>query len=223
MNAFAWTIHHKGIDWPCRTEQDALGVLCYLRDYGRDPLGAVTITPEPTATLAAAAFMVVYLTPPDKLRARRRDAESMLGRLIRANARRAEELGHDIAAGQREATTDGGPLRDFAGVYRRVVETMPIPQAYIDRGVVTADHYRKCLLASTLQDGFVELFAKALGEAGADHVTAMLATIAAAGVVVAGAYDTNQHDDDGFAELLVEEFRGTLLRTIAYWREKKAN
>jgi len=25
--AFVWTIHHKGVDWPCRTEQDALGVL----------------------------------------------------------------------------------------------------------------------------------------------------------------------------------------------------
>ena len=49
---FAWNIHHKDIDWLCRTEQDALGVLCYLRDYGREPLGVVKIEPEPTAEMA---------------------------------------------------------------------------------------------------------------------------------------------------------------------------
>lgn len=48
---FAWTIHHKGIDWPCRTEQDALGVLVHLRDYGRDPMGEVKIEPAPSATM----------------------------------------------------------------------------------------------------------------------------------------------------------------------------
>jgi hypothetical protein len=48
-----WTISHKGLDWPCRTEQDALGVLVYLRDFGRSPLGSVTITPEPTEQMAA--------------------------------------------------------------------------------------------------------------------------------------------------------------------------
>lgn len=53
MTAFAWTIHHKGIDWPCRTEQDALGVLVYLRDFGRSPMGTVRIEPEPTSTMAA--------------------------------------------------------------------------------------------------------------------------------------------------------------------------
>lgn len=50
---FAFTIHHKGIDWPCRTEQDALGVLVYLRDYGREPMGVVVIKPAPTAPMAA--------------------------------------------------------------------------------------------------------------------------------------------------------------------------
>jgi len=50
---FAWTITHKGIEWPCRTEQDALGVLCYLRDFGRSPMDAVTIEPAPTEQMAA--------------------------------------------------------------------------------------------------------------------------------------------------------------------------
>jgi hypothetical protein len=53
MTAFAWTIHHKDVDWPCRTEQDALGVLVYLRDFGRSPLGVVVIKPEATAQMAA--------------------------------------------------------------------------------------------------------------------------------------------------------------------------
>lgn len=48
----AWTIRNRGVDWECRTEQDAHGVLCYLRDFGREPLGPVTITPEPTETMA---------------------------------------------------------------------------------------------------------------------------------------------------------------------------
>lgn len=53
MTEFTWIIHHKGIDWPCRTEQDALGVLCYLRDFGRSPMGVVSIKPEPSAQMAA--------------------------------------------------------------------------------------------------------------------------------------------------------------------------
>lgn len=48
----AWIIRNRGIVWECRTEQDALGVLCYMRDFGREPLGPVTITPEPTETMA---------------------------------------------------------------------------------------------------------------------------------------------------------------------------
>lgn len=52
-DCFAWTIHHKGIYWPCRTEQDALGVLIYLRDFGRSPMGVVTVAPAPTETMAA--------------------------------------------------------------------------------------------------------------------------------------------------------------------------
>lgn len=47
-----WTIRHKGVDWECRTEQDALGVLCYLRDFGRSPIGPVSIDPAPTETMA---------------------------------------------------------------------------------------------------------------------------------------------------------------------------
>ena len=47
-----WTIRHMGIDWLCRTEQDALGVLCYLRDYGRQPLAVIAITPAPTEQIA---------------------------------------------------------------------------------------------------------------------------------------------------------------------------
>lgn len=47
-----WTIRHKGIDWECRTEQDALGVLVYLRDFGRAPMGPVSIEPAPTSTMA---------------------------------------------------------------------------------------------------------------------------------------------------------------------------
>ncbi len=50
---FAWIIRHRGVDWPCRTEQDALGVLCYLRDFGRAPLHIITITPEPSERMAA--------------------------------------------------------------------------------------------------------------------------------------------------------------------------
>lgn len=53
MTEIGWTIHHKGIDWPCRTEQDALGVLIYLREYGRQPMGVVTIAPEPTELMAS--------------------------------------------------------------------------------------------------------------------------------------------------------------------------
>jgi hypothetical protein len=53
VTEFAWTIRHKDIDWPCRTEQDALGVLVYLRDFGRAPMGAVSIEPAPTSTMAA--------------------------------------------------------------------------------------------------------------------------------------------------------------------------
>lgn len=50
---FAWTIRYKGVDWPCRTEQDVLGVLVHLRDFGREPLGEITIEPAPTAAIAA--------------------------------------------------------------------------------------------------------------------------------------------------------------------------
>lgn len=46
-----WTINCNGIDWPCRTEQDALGVLVHLRDFGRRPVGIITITPEPSAAM----------------------------------------------------------------------------------------------------------------------------------------------------------------------------
>lgn len=47
-----WIIRCRGIDWECRTEQDALGVLVYLRDYGRQPFGAITVEPAPTQTMA---------------------------------------------------------------------------------------------------------------------------------------------------------------------------
>lgn len=55
---FAWTIHHRGIDWRCRTEQDALGVLVYLRDFGRSPMGSVSIVPAPTEQMAALLAMM---------------------------------------------------------------------------------------------------------------------------------------------------------------------
>lgn len=49
----AWVICCRGIHWECPTEQDALGVLAYLRDYGRQPMGAITVEPTPTQTMAA--------------------------------------------------------------------------------------------------------------------------------------------------------------------------
>ena len=48
-----WTIHHKGIVWECPTEQDALGVLCYLRDFGRSPLSLISVAPAPSEKMAA--------------------------------------------------------------------------------------------------------------------------------------------------------------------------
>jgi hypothetical protein len=47
-----WTLTCRGVDWVCPTEQDALGVLCYLRDYGREPLGKITVNPLPSETMA---------------------------------------------------------------------------------------------------------------------------------------------------------------------------
>lgn len=50
---FAWLITHKDTTWPCRTEQDALGVLVHIRDFGREPLAAISIKPAPTDRMAA--------------------------------------------------------------------------------------------------------------------------------------------------------------------------
>jgi len=47
-----WIIRHRGIDWHCRTEQDALGVLVWLRDF-RSPLGLITIEPVPSQKMVA--------------------------------------------------------------------------------------------------------------------------------------------------------------------------
>lgn len=48
-----WVITHKDMEWLCATEQDALGVLAYLRDFGRVPMGPVSIEPTPTAAMVA--------------------------------------------------------------------------------------------------------------------------------------------------------------------------
>lgn len=152
---------------------------------------------------------------------RARDAERTFAKLVKANQKRVAELGLDLARDQRESFTEGGPLMGFEAAFRHVVETQPIPQSFIDKGVEGPAHYRKILLAVAIKDGLADLFAKALGEQMSDNVAAMLATIDAAGVIVAGAYDINQWDDAGFAEIIVDEFRGVVLRTVAYWREKK--
>ena len=47
-----WILKCRGVEWGCKDEQDALGVLCWLRDYGRAPLGKIVIEPAPSEAMA---------------------------------------------------------------------------------------------------------------------------------------------------------------------------
>lgn len=95
--------------------------------------------------------------------------------------------------------------------------------AWLKAGVDSPDHLRKVLMAKALFDGMRDTFASVLGEQAVDYAAGTLAAIDAAASMCGSLYDINQFDDDGFADMLVAEFRGTLLRTIAYWREKRGN
>lgn len=173
------------------------------------------------AALAATGYLLVQLTPPGKLNARARDAEGVLRRMVRAHKARVEEIGDDLAARQRECQLD--LLKAFGDAYRHVVSTQPIPDNWLTAGIVDADHFRKALLAHAVMEGLHDLFAKAFGEQMVDRIGAVLATIDACAVVCAAPFDTDKPDAEGFADMIVEQFRGTLLRTIEYWRQQEGH
>jgi hypothetical protein len=176
------------------------------------------------AMISTTAYLVVHLTRPPMLRRRAREAEGLLRKFIRAHEKRVAELKVDLVAQQREMKTD--LKKAFNDAFRHVLETHPLPQTFIDAAGANGQNaafYRKTLLANELARGIGDAFDKAFSDHSPDRVTITLATVCAAAVVCAAPYDTNQHDEEGFADLLVDEFRGTLLRTIAYWRERKGN
>lgn len=174
------------------------------------------------AALAAAASLIVMLTPPAKLRQRARDAEALLKRLIHAHGRRLAEMGIDIAKAQREH--NGDVLDAFGECWREVVGKQPIAERWLVAGVESPDHLRKVLMANALQEGMAELFSRVFGEQAVDRIGCMLATIDACAVVAAAPFDVDKPGTaEDFADLMVQEFRATLLRTIAYWREKKGH
>lgn len=173
------------------------------------------------AAISAAANLVVQLTRPERLRRRRREAEQLFAKFLRAHERRVAELGHDLKADHRHMSID--LQRAFGDAFRDVVDSTPIPQRFVDAGVVDPDHHRKVLLAADLQHHLLEAFTAAGLDHSADRVTMSLAACVAAAAVCAAPYDTAKEDDAGFAELFVDEFRAMLINTIAYWRKKGAN
>lgn len=174
------------------------------------------------AVLAAAANLIVQLTPPDKMRQRARDAEALLKRLIHAHGKRIEEMGRNLATDQREHNTD--LLEAFGECWREVVAKQPIDPRWLAAGVESPDHLRKVLMAHALQDGMVELFSRVFAEQAVDRVGCTLATIDACAVVCAAPFDVDKPGSgEDFADLMVQEFRDTLLRTIAYWRQRKGH
>lgn len=174
------------------------------------------------AALAATAALIVMLTPPSALNRRSRDAEGQLRALIFAHHRRVKDMGVDLAAMQSDGAHEAIG-RVFGEAWRDLMERRPIPKKFVDAGCATPDHFRKVLMGSELHGGMSALFESVFGEQTVDYLALQLAAIDASAMLSAAAYDINGHDDEGFADLLVEEFRSTLLRSITYWRAKRGN
>ncbi|MCF8533861.1 MAG: hypothetical protein K9G48_12715 [Reyranella sp.] len=201
-------------------ESDLAPLVLKITDAAMDE--EMTPADVQSAALASAAFLIVHLSPPGRMRRRAKEAELILRRFVFAHQRRVDELGIDLKAQQREMSAD--LIAAFGKSFREVVASMPIPEAWVKAsGGADAEHYRKCLLTSELQEGLVDLFAQAWGEHSPNRVTACLATVAAAAVVVGAPLDTNDPDEEGYVDIMVDEFKSTLLKTIAYWRRQKGN
>lgn len=176
-----------------------------------------------TAALTAAAFTIFYLTPSKKLRHRTRDAEQMLGRLVKAHEARARELGSNVDGDILRGLQEGGVLTGFTEILRKSIASQPIPPRFVEAGVTSPEYLREVLLADAVQNGLADLYASAFGEQIVDRAACSIATIHAAAIVVAGLYETKSDDDDRFADDVTSLLRGTLMKCIGYYREREAS
>lgn len=169
-------------------------------------------------SVSALAALIVQFTPTDRVNRRTKDSEALLRRSVRKMLDRAD--GPALADGQRLIWTD--LTRAFSDSFREISSEMPIPPAFIAAGC-DAEHYRKVLMSHELQERLVEVFSRTWTNHSPDRLTAVLSTVCAAAVICGAPVDTNDPDPEGYVEIMVDEFRETLVKTLAYWREKGAN
>jgi hypothetical protein len=173
-----------------------------------------------TAAILSAAMVVVELTRAERLPKRRRDAEQLFAKFLRSYAAQVKGDGRDRVRDQLESQL--GIAEAFGKAWPAIADT-PVPPRFVQAGVVDADRYREVIMASDLQHLLSDAFAAAQVDHSADWSTLTFATIAAAGVVCGGAYDTTHTNDEAHAELIAGMFRDTVLNTIRYWRQQKAS